>query len=244
MRILGVLVLVVGCGDSGGAPGGPSDGSVDALSDAPTIDAAHMPDGLTADALPGACDPVVQDCPGAARCTLNHDQPISHTFCDSTAGTVADFGTCMLTQSSDNCVAGSVCLATVGTALTCRRFCNTDTDCGANVCALVIGGTSGPLHACAQSCSVLQQNCQTTGEACYYGLNSSNQGKQECIAAGTKTAGQACNIANDCTPGLLCLQITGTNGPACTPTCDTSSPNCATGTCHLLVGQGTLGYCH
>jgi hypothetical protein len=91
---------------------------------------------------------------------------------------------------------------------------------------------------------VLQQNCQTAGEGCYYGLNATNQPRQECVRAGTHTSGQTCTIANDCTPGLLCLQVATGGSYVCTPSCDTSAPNCATGTCHMLVGQGTLGYCH
>jgi hypothetical protein len=247
MRRTLFVLMIAGCGDSGGgAPDGPG---ADAAIDAPAID-AHGVDTLGPDAF-SVCDPVAQDCPGTQRCTLNHNVPTNTLFCESMAGTVADLGACTPNSSSDDCVKGDVCLTVSSTLRVCRHFCYSDTDCSGNVCAIIIGQTAGPLHACAQSCSVLQQNCTITGEACYLGLNATNQATQQCSSAGTHAEGDTCAIANDCVAGQMCLQVTGQSGFHChracmatsTTQCQASSMCANNGLCCPLVNQNGLGYC-
>ena len=247
MRRILVIFVIVGCGDSGG---GATDGpGADAAVDAPSVDAPSI-DALGPDAF-SVCDPVAQDCAGGARCTLNHDVPTNHLFCESAAGTVTQFNSCTPTQSSDDCVAGTVCLTVSSTLRVCRHFCYSDSDCNGNICSVIIGQTAGPLHACAQSCSVLQQNCTITGEGCYFGLNASNQGTQQCNSAGTHAEGDTCTIANDCQPGLMCLMVTGQTGFHChracmatsTTMCQASSMCASNGLCCPLANQNGLGYC-
>ena len=244
MRGFCAILLIVGCGDDAGGNRTDGPGTIDA----PSIDAPGA-DALGVDAF-AVCDPVAQDCPGTERCTLNHNVPTNTLFCETAAGTVADLGSCTPNQSSDDCVKGDVCLTVSSTLRVCRHFCNSDTDCSGNVCAIIIGQTAGPLHACAQSCSVLSQNCTITGEACYLGLNATNQATQQCNNAGTHAEGDVCAIANDCVAGQLCLNVTGQTGFHCHRACTAATNGCAAnsgcannGLCCALVNQNGLGYC-
>src|SRR5262249_4178407 len=121
MRPLAVVLLVVGCGDSGG-------GAVDALVPDAAIDAALIDvlfhDAAPTDAAPGACDPVAQTCPQFQRCTLDHMLPTNQLFCESAPGNISEFGMCTPTQTSDDCVIHTVCLTQTSTTRLCRRFCN------------------------------------------------------------------------------------------------------------------------
>src|SRR5262249_41633891 len=157
-------------------------------------------DGQTIDApAAGACNPVTQDCMTGMRCTLNHNVPINTTFCETGLGQQTQVMSCDPNQSSDNCAIRTVCLGVTAQPRVCRRFCDSDTQCAGNVCAIVIGNTNGPLHACAQRCQVLMQStCTIMGESCYLGLNATMQPTQQCSTTGTKTMGQPCTIANDC----------------------------------------------
>jgi hypothetical protein len=237
-----LFIAMMGCGDDS-APGGHVDAAPDTLS---TSDGAS----------PGDCDPVAQSCATGQRCTLNHNTPLNTTFCETGNGTQAEFMSCAPTQSSDNCLRGTVCLGVNATTSVCRKFCNDDGDCGPNVCAISIEPTNGPLHACAQTCMVLQQStCTITGEACYLGLTTMGQPTQQCNTAGTKTDGERCDLSNQCLPGLLCIDAQigdasggfrchkacnfGTAGSACI-----ASSDCANnGSCCPFVNQGGLGYC-
>src|SRR5262249_42349595 len=169
----GVVFAMVGCGDDS-APGNGDAGrdappGMDSMGDAPS---------------PGACNPVTQDCPSGQRCTLNHNLPINTTFCEQGSGPQSEFMMCDPNSSTDNCTLGTVCLGVNATTRVCRRFCDNDTNCGTNVCAISIGANNGPLHACAQRCQVLMQNCTISGESCYLGLNTSNQPTQQCSRTG------------------------------------------------------------
>ena len=245
MRGFLVILLLAGCGDDAG--GGTTDGPGGTI-DAPAIDAPNV-DSLGVDAF-AVCDPVAQDCPGGARCTLNHNVPTNQLFCESAAGTVAEFTSCTPNSSSDDCVTGDVCLAVNASLRVCRRFCNADTDCNGNICSIIIGGTFGPLHACAQACMVLSQNCTITGESCYFGSNAAGQGTQQCNTTGTHAEGDTCAIANDCVPGQMCLMVTGQTGFHCHRACQAATNGCAAnaqcpnnGLCCALVNQNGLGYC-
>jgi hypothetical protein len=238
---IGCLIAMAGCGDD----------SVPANGDGHMPDSSMMSDG----ASPGLCDPVVQDCPTGQRCTLNHNVPINTTFCEMGNGMQGEFMSCDPSQTSDNCLRSTVCLGVNATVRVCRKFCNADGDCGQNVCAIIIGNTNGPLHACAQRCQVLNQSsCTITGEACYLGLNASDQPTQQCSTAGTRTEGQTCTIANDCMPGLMCINSRvgdASGGFLCHKACNfTGTGQCSpsgdcmnNGNCCGLSGQSGLGYC-
>jgi hypothetical protein len=239
---VGALIALAGCGDDS----------------APAYNDAHMNlDGTGPDApSPGDCDPVAQTCMSGQRCTLNHNIPTNTTFCEMGNGTNAAFMACTPNQSSDDCLRGTVCLAVNTTTRVCRKFCNSDSDCGNDICSIIIGNTNGPLHACAQKCMVLQQStCTVPGEACYLGLNNTNQPTQQCNTAGNKPEGQTCDISNDCAPGLLCVNVTiadASTGFKCHKACNAGSAtmcqanttDCgASGMCCPFSNQGGLGYC-
>jgi hypothetical protein len=239
---MGALVALAGCGDDTV----PGNGDGPMTIDSSTIDSAP----------PGACDPVAQTCPTGQRCTLNHNVPTNTTFCEMGNGTNAALAPCTPNQSSDDCLRGTVCLAVNAQTRVCRKFCNIDTDCGNDICSIIIGNTIGPLHACAQRCMVLQQStCTVQGEGCYLGLNNSMQPTQQCNTAGTKADGSECMISNDCLPGSLCLNLTtgdamtgfhchkSCNAGAAT-SCMANTTDCgASGTCCPISNQGGLGYC-
>jgi hypothetical protein len=236
-----MIVMTIGCGDDAGGA---------------RVDAQQIDSPVTTDsAVPGACDPVAQTCSTIQRCTLNHNTP-NTTFCESGTGTQAEFTSCTPNASSDDCMRGTVCLQVgMTTSLVCKRFCNTDSDCAGNVCSIAIGNTIGPLHACAQKCQVLNQStCTVAGESCYLGLNVTGQLTQQCSPTGSKVAGDACAIANDCTPGLVCIKPTMTDGGATDFTCHKAcnagtnttcmaSGDCQGGSCCPFPNQGGLGYC-
>ena len=212
-----------GSGGSGGSPGG-SGGT----------------GGTGGSTTGGSCDPVAQNCPSGARCTIMHVQP-PQTFCDTNAGTVAEYQACRATATSDDCEGGLLCFGTTATSY-CDRFCNQDTDCGSTGwCAISLNGTS--LHLCMQQCSAATQNCSESGYACYLAVTTSGAQRQACLPAGNLAPGASCATANGCQPGSICVY--GPNGNnACRQACDPSAPACAAGSCQAYVGVSGLGFCN
>ncbi|GEM_PF-5783522 len=78
---------------------------------------------------------------------------------------------------------------------------------------------------CAKECTVIgvDEVC-ATGDACYL------IGEHKiCVKAGTKKAGEACGVANDCEAGAMCLQPEG-GSMACFTVC-AKDEDCSGGTC-------------
>ena len=96
-------------------------------------------DAGSADAWPGTCDPVRQDCPQGQQCVGG---------CDVT-GVMAKVFTCALPASdarathgqacATGCAPGHDCFTVTstdgGTRTLCRKYCNQDSDCSTTRCA-------------------------------------------------------------------------------------------------------------
>jgi hypothetical protein len=119
------VALTAGCGDNSGSLVNPGDGG--------TTDARPG-----ADAWPGTCDPVAQNCPAGQQCTGGCNVPgvMSKMFTCAlpTAGASATNGQ----DCGAGCARGHDCYtvpaAGGGTRSVCRKYCNGDGDCPGSHC--------------------------------------------------------------------------------------------------------------
>jgi hypothetical protein len=119
-----LLLSFAGCGDDEGTSLSTRDGSV--------------ADGGGPGAVPGTCDPVLQNCPAGQQCTGG---------CN-VQGVMAKVFTCAVpaagatnTNGQDcgvGCAAGHDCFTVPdgngGTRSVCRKYCNVDSDCPTSSC--------------------------------------------------------------------------------------------------------------
>jgi hypothetical protein len=168
----------------------------------------------------GACDPICQArCGCGQRCAFFDGKPA----CVPPAATPVPLGgTC--SESTDDCVAGAVCLNESSPACKshCYRYCRTDADCpGGALCSfeVEIAGTT-----VAKACTSPPEACDPTGAAtctdpmrpaptfgCYV-LSALAPDKAVCDCAGTKAMGVACTFEHECAPGLECIRVGNTPG--------------------------------
>jgi hypothetical protein len=163
--------------------------------------------------LAAACDPVKQTgCNAGQKCGIGNNGP----ECASN-GTVATAMQCG-TGTSDDCVAGNLCLQEDATHLLCRQFCNMDSDCkqpaaagnSNNVGRCIITITGISYMACTTPCDpVLPTAGCPTGLSCIHAHTMSMVELTNCEIVGMKTDTQACSTINDCAPGYTCVAING-----------------------------------
>ena len=215
--LLSLLICgLVACSDdvtpSNGVTAAPGVTDVPGVSDNP----AGTPPA-TAPA-PAACNVFAQTgCADGEKCAFivdgNEDNSLQgHVGCIAD-GTVGLDGECTFTVGTgDTCQAGLAC-----DGGTCREVCSeTNPNCSNNG-SCVAFAIYPDFNLCLASCSVLEQDCEQAGEACYITGATSTA----CAGEGLLTAGDICMFTNDCTGGHGCLGEDASSA-VCLKLCDTS----------------------
>lgn len=211
-RVFTILVATTACGDDG--PSTPI-----------TVDAAPVIDAVV---LPATCNPVEQDCPTGYKCTFVTPRGILEHGCRAVAGEIAEGGACTGVDGDDNCAAGTFCQSG-----RCKRFCNSQVDCGATQgCAFYRTGDG----TCEDPCTPFDASTCPTGFSCDF-LNArtpSEPAVRFCRLIGTVPPGGDCDLhfgaENECEANHTCQQT-------CMPLCDDTHP-CQSGTCRPPTNAG------
>ncbi len=187
------------------------------------------------------CDAWMQNCPEGEKCTASANDggnSWNQTKCAPIEPNPKAPGEPCIVEGwgasgLDNCELGAMCW-------------DVDPETLEGVCVALCGGSSeapscplgfscairndGVLNLCLPHCDPLLQDCPND-EACVPGEDSS-----ACFPdmSGEMGAyGDACGLAHDCDPGLMCLgpqEVPGCmNEGCCTPLCDTREPNTCPG---------------
>ena len=212
--------------------GGPNNGGPNNGNNGGVLSCDVVPSGSYTPADGDACNVVAQDCTDGDGCYFGE----AGADCFP-AGDVKCGDACV---NANDCRAGTLCVDNPGR---CLPFCELGEPCPGDaqcaglqgrddvgVCSLPVQGTS---------CDVLAPDCPE-GEACY--VVSANE---ECTPPSGANAGdgEACEFANDCAPGLLCVQGEDT-GLICLKACPTDgSVMCESGPCAALDGLDGVGVC-
>lgn len=251
MRTCLILMMAIGCGDSGETP-------VKDLSVAVKKDLS----GLNT-----SCDLVKQDCPSGKKCVGMFDGTNWNGTCIAN-GSVAAGGACMPGMSmdtlDDNCVAGYACDNIYGSlSNTCHKICGQDSDCASDErCGDFLFARAG-WGWCAKTCtpfSTATGNCpanmdcgETADDALQPDPQNTEVGFFVCKMTGAGGPYAVCNGDQDCGVGLWCGYIDMNQTVAeCLPNCsDTNActvPNPDAGVamvaCFPLTSQpDNAGYC-
>ena len=206
--LIGILGLLVACGDDGSAP---------AIPDAP-------PPPVDALVLPSTCDFVDQDCPGGYKCTFIV-AGILRPGCRPVTGQVGEDEACTGIDGDDDCAAGLLCVHG-----RCKRFCETGDDCATTqACAFYRTGDG----VCEEPCTLFEDSSCPSGYTCDLGLirgTSSMLTRCRLIGTGTEDKCYPSTLPRwECDANEYC------NGDTCKPLCDDTHP-CATGSCTLAPG--------
>jgi hypothetical protein len=202
-----------------------------------------------------ACNPACQSGCSCGRCNVAGSEAV----CTPTVGTVALRQVC--TPTKDNCAAGLICLLeadTCGAGLgRCYQHCTTSgsaaAQCGTTgACEIPIldgAGKDTSYRACGlgtQLCNpVLAANtnngCPSTALGCY--VNPAGATYCDCPNRATAVIlGGVCEVYNDCAPGLICTDSSGSAGRHCRQACTIVNPTCPNG--QRCIGVGAIyGYC-
>lgn len=91
---------------------------------------------------------------------------------------------------------------------------------------------------CLLNCEPQKQNsCPSTAQC-----TQASDGRYFCVDVGTAKDGEACQVTDDCVPGLVCFQ--GPDATECLRRCNVQSPSCPGGrTCRTLTASSTDYYC-
>jgi hypothetical protein len=183
-----------------------------------------------------SCDVLLQDCAGAAGCYLSQKGAVCLP-----PGQLLDGAACHYTN---DCRPGSGCVV-IDAQTTCAPLCDLAepfSDGGCEVaCPETFGEVSGVpgVGFCAEEkqpvpCDLLLQDCPA-GQGCYYG----GDGVSCHPTAADLGAGEACQYANGCAAGLICV-----NG-ACHELCAPQTPECppARPACDELPDVAGAGVC-
>jgi hypothetical protein len=245
-----------------GGRGGTGGSNVDA---GPCFDA--RPNCQSSDA--GVCDPYCQTrCLCHEKCTIGSTGPLACVSAPSSGYAGLGQG-CTLTIStaaqSDLCAPGQVCMVDECSGGSgngrCFAFCRNDADCPNSQCTRSLNGQmlcDVPFVACNP---VVGQptGCPGTALGCYLSSSVLDQTLCDCPFNSTMGGGQGfgnpCTSSRQCTPGLACIDVNGTNNLTCRQTCRLgvdggASTGCTTGgTCRPYhIGGNTqlstvFGYC-
>ncbi len=192
------------------------------------------------------CDPISNTgCEASQKCSIisgptQQNPNASVVFGCAPKGTKGDGEDC---ANDTECGEKFFCALFQGAAGgKCTQFCANDSHCPTANNQKCIGGLQGypsPLLCQAvTTCDPLAQDC--TGNQGCYPTPSGNI----CAGSNNKDENVACNAANDCKPGLICLGAPGS--ATCKKICNMTAgqePSCATGTCQQIQGQ-SFGACN
>jgi hypothetical protein len=106
---------------------------------------------------------------------------------------------------------------------------------GEDSCESVPSGTYVPAEG--DVCDAIGQWACGDGEGCYLGEEGA-----VCVPAGDKKCGESCTNANDCQPGMICVNNPGVPG-VCRPICEVGGECSGDGQCAPLRGRDDLGVC-
>jgi hypothetical protein len=242
--VSGVILLAVALGAAcARGAASPDDGyegdaaageeEAEATSDGPAGSAATEPSGAACSEDPCKLTLPQCGCPAGEQCTA-----------EAAGLTCVPAGTAHAGDACSNALAcgpGHACVAVGGGPSLCRRFCDSDADCGGAGARCVFGvgdGKGGALpgvHVCSDACDLVSSTgCSAPGTKCGVAATASQPTLPFtlCEAAGGKAYGQSCTATSECGPGLACF-ATAQLGSRCTSWCNAASPSCA----------GTLGQC-
>jgi hypothetical protein len=221
---LALTTLAAACGDDKTA-------TADTATSADVAEVSEASGDETGDATAettAVCDPVAQTgCEANENCTyMSADDDVRCVA----EGPVAAGEAC----SSDNRCKRGVCLSLNDTAELCYQFCAADADCGGKSCLEL---TNAPYKLCEidgiyQDCSLLAQDC-ADGKACF---SIKNHETGVCLPPGTTETGAACDTADACKKGDICMNET------CHTLCDpkATTPCGETAVCNTYKDAG---YC-
>lgn len=239
----------VGCGTLGCPPGEDCDAAtgecVKAIVD-PCANITCQP-GLECDPETQMCAPVCdvvdQNCKNSDdNCTVLNTGAVGCELAGTTpAGEVCGSG------NTDDCAKGSMCAGGTG-GYSCLKLCNAEKcqGCGQGYGCVGLGDGQGNqipgAGVCVEtgtSCDVVGQDCPGDDLKCTLVTGC---GDTACVQVeGDKQEGEYCNAmaADECAPGLICLQM----GPACFTFCY-SNADCSAGTdCYPFSEYSNVGHC-
>ncbi|MBI5502547.1 MAG: hypothetical protein HY907_20045 [Deltaproteobacteria bacterium] len=144
------------------------------------------------------------------------------------------------TMMMDDCVRGSQCLPPFG-QFSCQRFCTSSTDCPATAClgGWFAGTLYGFCEPTASACVPVTNFGCPAGGACR--VISAPALRTYCGTAGPGGDGADC-LVDGCQGGYACHLIDLAN-IRCLRYCLLSAPECTTGTCTDVYGNGSVGLC-
>lgn len=186
------------------------------------------------------CGPWMQECPEGQKCAPysgDGDNAWESWKCVDIAPNPADVGQpCTafdIASGGDTCDKGLMCwFLDLNGEGTCVAMCGGTIEaptCPDPSISCTIGGGDAYLILCLPNCDPLIQDCNS-GELCIPNMNGFI-----CVLDASGDAGQAfdaCEYANACDPGLVCLgpEYAAECDPmapgCCIPLCDTSAPTC------------------
>jgi hypothetical protein len=231
-----------GSGGKGGSGGGGGE-KVDAQPDVPCLPAVANTNCPELPNNPGTCDPVCNTgCPdschdkcsvnskGALTCNRLIPAPSVATPKGILANCTQNSGGADAAGQTDNCVAGTVCLALECPSPRCYQFCRSAADCANGAtCSRDAGGGHSfcdvPPTVCNPVNPQVDSGCppQILAEACY--LSSKNMMQTVCDCeyvpsqGGGHGRGDDCTLSRQCGIGLACYDAVGSGQPKCVQVC-------------------------
>ncbi len=208
------------------------------------------------DVNPGVleCDPIAQDCPKGQKCTpwANDGSNVHNAArCSPIVDNPGQDGDPCTVETSlssgiDDCDIGLMCFevdpaTNVGV---CRGLCESGGQGCADPETACTAWNDGFLSVCSLQCDPLLPECGP-GMGCY-GVPDIVCDEMACgYDLGGGGQGDACTLANECSPGLQCSEgalVPDCEGPrCCTEVCDASDPVACPalpGTTCLTLGEG------
>ncbi len=193
------------------------------------------------------CDPVTGDgCPAGETCIHALPGPGGEALTECRPlGAAGPGAGC---SEATDCQAALLCEGHGAEPTTCRGYCRTHADCGAEGVCLELPRIAGSgLGVCDAGCDLLSGAGCAAGVCGVQGTNDVDgqpAGVRVCRPAGTTPIGGACSSDASCVGGALC----GGTPAQCTALCDVDAPTCATGTCMpitptTVLGARTIGLC-
>ncbi|WP_255215885.1 ribulose phosphate epimerase [Pseudenhygromyxa sp. WMMC2535] len=203
------------------------------------------------------CDPWAQDCPDGEKCVPyanDGGNSWNANKCVTILGDGSIGDECTwdgIIEATDTCGTDSVCWDAQdvdGVAVgVCTAFCDgspDDPSCDVGTSCLI--ANDGSITLCIQNCDPLLQDCEASGLACYWAVDSF-----QCIATSQGLQlNEECGYINDCDEGMVCLDasvLPNCAGSACCAGyCDIDDPQCLDGDTECVTfweeGEELPGY--